>query len=421
MSNAEWGAIPRSLANDVSNMIEKKMGTSPGYKPSEWANEINLMGKLPVKTVSGTIANISDGADQVPIKLWNSHVDASVDGVSEVNGVQTGRNLIPFAVDYPNFTQTKNDMTISVLANGKVKFNGTTTANTDFNFYIASTPSDPHLFVKNGTYTFSNIGNASVKMVVSGGSNNGFPYREITNGYYTGAVTDETKPFNYIIFRIASGVTLSDVVIEPMLEIGSTSHAYEPYQTPTTYTASLGRTIYGGTVDIVNGTGTDGYNKITLSSLLTDLNVAQIGTTGVYRIRFSLADAKGAVNSAVFNGLCDYYTPLTANQTYNKNEGISINTSGQCYIYDSRFNTSTSLNDFKTWIDANPVNLCYELATGTDFTFTPITPTPETALGVNNFWADTGDSEVTYRADIDLSLSASNTRSIPVVEEPEER
>ena len=41
-------------------------------------------------------------------------------------------------------------------------------------------------------------------------------------------------------------------------------------------------------------------------------------------------------------------------------------------------------------------------------TFTPITPTPETALGVNNFWATEGDSDVTYRADISLALAQNN-------------
>ena len=85
-----------------------------------------------------------------------------------------------------------------------------------------------------------------------------------------------------------------------MLEVGSTATTYEPYETPTQYTASLGRTIYGGTADIVTGEGED--------------------------------------------------------------------------------------------------------ENGNAFTFTPITA--DTALGSNNFWADEGDSDVTYRADISLALQA---------------
>ena len=40
------------------------------------------------------------------------------------------------------------------------------------------------------------------------------------------------------------------------------------------------------------------------------------------------------------------------------------------------------------------------------FTFPPITPTPETPLGASNFWADAGDSAVTYRADINMLISS---------------
>ena len=296
------GGLPAGLQSDMDTVLNKKFSTSTTYPPTDWPDTVNLMGPLPEKTASGAIAHITDGADGVPIKNWLVTLPASLDGYTEVNGYKGGKNFLPIAVDYPNYTQTKNDMTISVLANGKVKFNGTTTANTDFTFYSASIPSEPHLFVRNGTYTFSNIGSASIKMVVSGGNNNGFPYREIANGSYTGNITDETKPFNYIIFRISSGVTLLNVEIEPMLEAGSTATAYEAYTAPTQYTASLGRTIYGGTADIVTGEGED--------------------------------------------------------------------------------------------------------ENGNAFTFTPIQA--DTELGVNNFWADEGDSDVTYRADISLALAQNN-------------
>ena len=105
MSNSEWGAIPRSLADDVSNMIEKKMGTSSGYKPSEWRDQINLMGKLPVKTASGAIASFSDGADDVPLKSLVFGITPSggggtpqnpvpISGHNSLNGVHTGKNLL---------------------------------------------------------------------------------------------------------------------------------------------------------------------------------------------------------------------------------------------------------------------------------------------------------------------------------------
>jgi hypothetical protein len=55
-----------------------------------------------------------------------------------------------------------------------------------------------------------------------------------------------------------SAITPNDIKnVGFQIEVGSTATTYEPYQTPTQYTASLGRTIYGGEVDIVNGVGTD--------------------------------------------------------------------------------------------------------------------------------------------------------------------
>lgn len=365
-------AIHDTTLEAIADTIRKKDGTSALIDPADYADRINLMGMLEEKTISGTIASCSDGADTVPLKSWTIDVNPNLSGKSQIVATQfQGVNF--FNEDWEvgginDTTGLPNSDTNKIRSKTFSRIKGGVT------IYI-KTPQPIRVLFYEADETFISE-TANIR-------NNTF-----------------TVPSNASLFKIRGtvdyGTTYNDDI---SINYPSTDTDYHAYvSAPVDNTVNLGRTIYGGQVDVVNGTGTDEYNKITLSSLLTDLNVAQIGTTGVYRIRFSLADAKGAVNSAVFNGLCDYYTPLTANQTYNKNDGISINTSGQCYIYDSRFNTSTSLNDFKTWIDANPVNLSYELATPTDFTFTPITPTPETELGVNNFWADEGDSEVVYRS-----------------------
>lgn len=386
-SGTDRGDISLDTANAVGAVLNKKFNTARGFKPSEWASAISKLTELEIKTASGAIASFNDGADDVPTKSVKVSLPASLSGVSSVTETQTGRNLfdkdnanvVNGYVDVSAFnTGNANAKTIYIPIKGGVTYTVSKTVGARFS--IATSDVIP---TSGATYTSRQAGNTSASLTITAGAN-------------------DTYLWAWIFLEGTDTGTFSDMLASIQIEVGSTAHAYEPYQTPTTYTASLGRTIYGGTADVVNGTGTDGYNKITLSSNLSGLTMAQIGTTGVYRVRFNLSDAKGAANTAVFNGLCDYYASSTANQTYAQDEGISINTSGQCYIYDSRFNTSTSLNDFKTWIDANPVNLCYELATPTDFTFTPITPTPETALGVNNFWTDSGDSEVKYRADIDL-------------------
>ena len=403
-STSEKGALSLSIANDVGDILNKKYDTHRGFKMKETASAVSMLSPLPEKTASSApICEIDDGADDVPTKSLVVTIPPTLSGVSSVTETQTGRNLLlPSNADISEITLNGIKRSYS-LDNQEFTFEGTNTK-TDSAWLIFNGSDWIIDGLKKGeTYTFyHNLGasmysqityydtNGALKALVnlagSAGKNN-------TRTFTIPSDFDRVRSFQIGVYASATDINEEAVF---MLCAGSSATTYEPYTAPTTHTASLGRTIYGGQADVVNGKGAEEYNKITLSSLLTDLNVTQIGTTGVYRIRFSLADAKGAVNSAVFNGLCDYYTPISANQTYNKNEGISINTSGQCYIYDSRFNTSTSLNDFKTWIDANPVNLCYELETKTDFTFTG--QEVPTRLGYNAFWADEGDTEVVYRA-----------------------
>jgi hypothetical protein len=148
---------------------------------------------------------------------------------------------------------------------------------------------------------------------------------------------------------------------------------------------------------VVNGTGTEGYGTITFdgssdeywrnysaqNGFWIDIPTMQTGTN------------MQGVSSAFDVGVefSQFGIRLGANSVY----------AYFCHMTDN-IEGVTDLASWKTWLSNNPVTLVYPLATPTDFTFTPITPTPETALGVNNFWADSGDTEVTYRADINLAL-----------------
>lgn len=97
MASDTYGAILLTTANDVGAMLQKKMATpSETYAPAVWAETINLLGKLPEASVSGSIAHLEDGADAVPLKSWLVNLPASLDGYSEVNGVQTGKNLFDY-------------------------------------------------------------------------------------------------------------------------------------------------------------------------------------------------------------------------------------------------------------------------------------------------------------------------------------
>lgn len=211
--------IPATLKNAMNAVFNKKFGTSgQNYPPNQWPDEVNLMGPLPEGTASGLIANISDGADQVPIKLWNSNVDASVDGVSEVNAVRSGKNIL----NDEDAVKTANNIRF-YYTNGK--------------YYSA------------GTYTLSISENVSGIYVrnISTGTNITVKYN--TN-FMTFTLTEQTL-IGFDFYKV--GINQNDNV---MLEVGSTATAFEPYA-PTQYTVSLGRTIHGGSLELISGAGTD--------------------------------------------------------------------------------------------------------------------------------------------------------------------
>ena len=80
MSNAEWGAIPKQLAEDVSSTLMRKFNVQTGFKPVEWNNNIKALTPLPEKTISGmsTFLRIDDGADDAPIKSIVINVSTNI-------------------------------------------------------------------------------------------------------------------------------------------------------------------------------------------------------------------------------------------------------------------------------------------------------------------------------------------------------
>ena len=291
------GGLPAGLQSDMDTVLNKKLGTSTTYPPTDWPDTVNLMGPLPEKTASGAIANITDGADGVPLKNWLVTLPASLDGYTEVNGYKQGANVIDYASNLT--TGTSGGLTFSVTADGGISYSGTASSTfayvtAKFDFAIKSgqtftfSRNTAFSYIHRITLTFSDDTTANVSISAND-----------TSVTYTPA--KDVKAVRLLVAGLTTSTSYNDTVYL-QTQYGSTATAYEAYEAPTQYTASLGRTIYGGTADIVTGEGED--------------------------------------------------------------------------------------------------------ENGNAFTFTPITPTPETALGSNNFWADEGDSDVTYRADISLALQA---------------
>ena len=382
------GGVPASVKTDMNAVLNKKFGTSTDYPPADWAPTVNLMGPLPEKTqASASVCSFDDGADDVPTKSLVVTIPPTLSGVSSVTETQTGRNLL----DVPAREElTRNGVISSVASDGTITASGQSTGNGDIPITLGTSVN----LIGGQTYTFSINGTdtrtGSVYVYFAGGS-----YISINNANHSGIYTPSAdQTITGVTLRMFNGqsITLSAKI---MLEIGSTAHAYEPYTTPTQYTADLGRTIYGGSADIVNGVGKSSYKIITVGNsgwnyyasggyIYKDFNdkvTPTIGDTDHILVTDNPDMPYGGVNYA------SQFQDLHVYQAQNK----------AIYIKDT---SCTSANDFYT--KYSDMQIGYELATPTDFTFTG--QEIPTRLGVNNFWSDEGDTEVTYRADIDLLL-----------------
>ena len=397
------GGIPSALKSAMNAVLNKKFGTSTTYAPEDWPEDVNLLGPLPEKTVSGSIAHITDGADTVPIKAWNVTVDANLDGVSSIEVTQAGKNL--YDVDGAEYNAEFYDASgnvvryadcavswIKVNPSTKYSFLCTKETTQTVNVRIAWCKSDKSFISRQGLFSDNQF-----PMTLT--TPNNCEWVQLSVNQYATALISQN---NWSI----------------QVEQGDTSTTFEAY-TATTSTVSLGRTIYGGSADLVNGTGTDyGVKETITSTYLSGLSSSYIGYSSsvsamnnhpcVWVRNFGYPTA----NEFVVGGIkcaCNHF-PVTMNNSQ------IISTQYRIY-FDVDGKNISSVQDFIDYVSAlennnDSLDVVYQKSAPDDFTFTPISPTPDTALGVNNFWADTGDSEVTYRADIALALAANSSRGL---------
>ena len=372
--------MPPGLQAGMDSILNKKFGTSTTYPAEGWPDTVNLMGPLPEKTASGAIVTFPDGADAVPLKKCEVSLPASLDGYSSVDVVSAGKNLFNVA----DYSQIYTDR------DGVDSYN--------YRYMII------HL-KPNTTYTVSqNSGEAKSTPIVLinsvlpvGGSN----YLDLRTA--SGSKTYTTGDDGYLY--IGSVNSYDDVVYARLqecniqLEAGSTATTYEPYTTPTTYTASLGRTIYGGTADVVAGQGAEEYGIVDLGNLTWTKRNTSSG-----HWRFTTQDIPIIINddnSHIPDIVSVDYTAISPTQSYNGITGITCNTNiSQLMICDESYSDAGA---FTTAMSGKYIVYPLIEASQTGVTFDPVPI--DSKSGNNTIWSEQGDNtEVTYRADINLAL-----------------
>lgn len=263
------GGLPSSLVTDMNAVLNKKMGTSTVYPSSEWADTINLMGKLPEANVGGAIANFQDGADEVPLKNLVANIPATEIGVSQIEITHTGTNILngEFETGWIN-----NDGTITPISGRIVTKN-----------YSPCVGSTSYYFTFGANWRVAWYDESKTVISATGTYNSD---RAITS------------PENARYVKAALPVTSTEWAC---INYPNSKTSHEQYQGENII-VPLGRTIYGGIADVVTGEGEDengnsfSFEPVTVNSLLgTNTIWNNLGNTTVtYRRDIELALANNA-------------------------------------------------------------------------------------------------------------------------------
>lgn len=231
--------IPASLKTAMNSVLNKKFGTSgQNYPPKGWPDDVNLLGPLPEKTVSGAIVNFSDGADTVPLKeliFSASPVQASgtpspsnplpISGHTSLTGVHCGKNLFD----------------ISSLNVSPVSVSDGVATGTGNNFYTTFRNGIPNIIVPQTQFTISakayttgtsgTTGNGLfIRIFYTDGTNDTVYFLNSDSSYTTRSLTSNAnKTASAIGISCSTNGGNTWWLKEVQIEVGNQATTYAPY------------------------------------------------------------------------------------------------------------------------------------------------------------------------------------------------
>ena len=364
----------------------------------EVTNDI-LYSFLPTETtLKADIANFPDGADSVPMLS----LIADIDPIQDLHGQDA---------PYPA-GGGKNKLDSTIVTTGKYirGSDGNVITSSDWvcsEEYSEIAPSTEYAIVKT-----SNSSSVAGYALYDSDKNyiDGSAYTNATrivfttpaNAKYIRASWRNTAP-NPTMVALSS---VADDTYSPYSNICpisgrtevNTSHSGADTSNPTVITTQLGQTVYGGTLDVVTGELVIDHAEVDMGDLNWELS-----NNGKYY----KASLQGVADGSGASGMTDTVSSIypysisgsgiysgAVDKCYNINSGyIGQVYGGYIYARDSDYATAQA---FTTAMDGQSV--VYKLATPITVQLTPTEV--KTLLGENNVWADSGDVEVTYKADI---------------------
>ena len=165
-----------------------------------------------------------------------------------------------------------------------------------------------------------------------------------------------------------------------------------------TATVNFPHTVYGGTADVVGGSGSEEWETITLNGTET---WGGSGTHGMY------TQVNSFVRTSYYQTriMCEELRPCQNNfgddfitREYGITGWAGNGYEGQNWIYIAAAGIDNT-TDLKAWLTQNPVTVCFVKATPTPFTFTPASL--DLQKGDNHIYSNTNDPNIsiTYLAE----------------------
>ena len=198
----------------------------------------------------------------------------------------------------------------------------------------------------------------------------------------------------YYVKFTNSNFTPTDMQFE-IAEPQSASALPTPYEQPRTITTALPQTVYGGTLDVVTGELVATWGSVTFDgsenwSIYASGETYQCFTKGLTKKvgwKTSKTDSFVNVDYAFSNNRYGIYCDHpTNNQIYFRQPNADV----------------VTIANWKQWLNSNPIQVVYELATPQTYQLTPTEV--DTLLGQNNVWSDVGNVYVKYIADTKLYI-----------------
>lgn len=421
----EWGAITGTLSDqtDLQDALDLKANAADVYTKSEADDLLDLKADKADSYIKEELDGIFDAVDNaLSTKAdksstytkteTNTLLNAKANAADVYSKTQADTLLNAKADKSSTYTKTQTDNLLAAKANSAdVYSKAQTYSKTETDNLLSAKANSADVYGKSEVYTKGEV-------------NDALAAKADAADVYTKTATDalllDKAP---IILNSASGsiasfsdgspapVTALTVRIEPVQSgtgdpspdnvrpISGHTEAnifheaeYDPTADPV-ITIDLDGTRYGGTLNVLTGEMT--VDK----AYVADLGSANWQLTSGTVPYFSANLIASTVKKPSTNGIqiplvCSALESCTAYQVYSGSvtAGIGIETTGNMRANDG---VSTTAAEFKTAMSG--VQLVYELANPVTVQLSP--SQLSTLLGQNNIWSDTGNTDVTYRAD----------------------